>query len=1218
MRRLGIDLGSNSLGWAVYDSSASNFFSDAGVIVFDEGIKREKGADSLETPAAERRKYRMARRLKFRRKLRKHHVLRLLIAHGMCPLKYEELNAWAQTGKYPVGNRAFMDWLKSTPDDNPYSARKACVEGPVSLATLGRAVYHLAQRRGFKSSRKDASQVDGVSSVSRNEQDSIKSSIRALSCEIEKNNCTLGQYFYELNRKNDKVRNHYIGRVEHYQKEFDKIVGVQGLDADFADALRHALFAQRPLRSQKDLVGKCVLEKTRSRCMISHPLFEEFRMLSFINSIRIVTEREKSPLDVAQRTLACKTFFRKTPSFDFERIRVEVFGRKTKIELNYPDKTTVSSCTICHQLNEALGADFHVWTKEGASAAGKSVQYNYQTVFDALTFFNDDAKLKDFALKRIGLDPAAADKLVSIHVRDGFAAYSLYAIRKILPFLREGRILSEAVFLAKLPEVIGSSEFAQNKQKILSEIDRLTAEYNENKKAAFANENVKVVPLQIKLKDHLENHWKVGDDGWRQLYLHTEGSSYDRLTGVETLPVINLGMMRNPLVQRSLSILRRLVNQLRKTRKIDEDTVIHIELARSVNNRNTRMAIEQYQKELEAARLDAVQNMKDLGVSSPSEDQIVKFLLWKEQGEKCLYTGKSISVSDLLNTNSPFDIEHTMPRSRSGDNSQANKTICDSRYNRDVKKGRLPTECPNYDEISIRLQPWEDAAEGLKKQLFADKKKAKTVPADQPEAKSRAVQKSIVTRLMLDYWKSKLRYFTLTADRVNPGFMSRQLVDTGIMTRHALDFLHSVYPRAYAVNGMATAWARKAWGIQGFYEPKSRINHTHHVIDAMVVAALDRDAFNRICARFKDDGIDHTAMFGPDESAKPLADAVRIVSDAVLVRHLQRHNETKQTFRNHVKLAKALTLADGTVVRKVSAGGDTVRGQLHKESFYGRIANPNEAGMHQFVIRKPINDAAVFSSETAFNKIVDPGVRQKVVDQVATYVSQGKTFKEAINSDLWMKPPRDGVPGVPIKKVRIVTKVTDPNEIRTHSHPSSKDYKNPYYVESGTGTNFKMALYGKTATSNTGEVSHRIKPVVINLLDWAQNRKKPGYVVPESRTEDGAFLGYIFPGSLAFAYRSSPCELKALPQAELAKRLYRVVKFNANDGRITFRFHAEARDSVTLSKTLAKAAGDSSVDFDNPHPLLLLSPGTYTQHFVFEGVQFDVSLDGSIKFRSGC
>ena len=1044
----------------------------------------------------------------------------------------------------------------------------------------------------------------------------VKSSIKALSAELEKRQCTLGQYFHDQFMSGCKVRNHYVGRNEHYVKEFDRIAEVQGIPEALAKSLSHALFSQRPLRSQKNLVGNCVLEKSRSRCMISHPLYEKFRMLAFVNTIRVSQDGKEVPLNREQRAIACKAFLRKTPYFDFSVIRKAVFGKNAEVDLNYADKTTIGSSTISHKINEVLGCDFESWRKSAVSADGKAVEYDYQALFDALAFFDDDDKLRAFAINRIGLEPAAADRLVAIHVRDGYAAYSLFAIRKIIPFLEEGRVLSEAVFFAKLPDILGAERFASAKTNLLGEVDAITADYRENKKAAYRNTNVAVVPLQKRLKTYLSDTWGVDDQGWSQLYLHTEGSAYDPRTGAERLPVVNLGMIRNPLVQRSLTTLRRLVNHLRKTGKIDADTIIHIELARSVNNRNTRMAIEQYQKEIEASRQDAVQHLHDLGLANPTDDQILKYMLCEEQGWKCLYTGRQIEVSVLLNPDTPFDIEHTIPRSRSGDDSQRNKTVCDAKYNRDVKKGRLPTECPNYEDIEIRLREWKETVEDLKKQLLADKRKAKFMPSDNPVAKSKAVQKAIVTRLRLDYWRTKLKYFTADAESLSAGFMNRQLVDTGVMSRHALDFLHSVYPRTYAVNGVATAWARKTWGVQGFYEPKSRDNHTHHAIDAMVIAALDRESFNKICARFKDDGTRPEDMFGPDESMKPFAEAVRRRSETIVIRHLPRHTETKQTFKNAVRLAKALKLKDGSVLRKVRAAGDTVRGQLHKESYYGKIMNPNEAGAMQYVIRKPVNDATTFKSAADFDKIVDPAVRRKVAGQVAEAMAGGQSFKDALQGELWMKRPENGAPGVRINKVRIKTAIKDPQEIRLHSHPSKANYKNPYYAESGGASNFMTALYEKRTKAKDGTGKRQIVSEVVNLLDWAQQHKRPDYVPPETRTELGTFIGYVETGALALAYKDAPEELQRLPPGEFAKRVYRVVKFNSDDGRITLRLHTEARDSVALAKTLSKAAGESSIDFEDPHPLLFISSKVYTVHLLFEGIDFDAAIDGTITFRA--
>lgn len=55
-KTLGLDLGSNSLGWAVLDDLTGDILNK-GVVVFPEGI--DAANDTLETPAAIRRAARM-------------------------------------------------------------------------------------------------------------------------------------------------------------------------------------------------------------------------------------------------------------------------------------------------------------------------------------------------------------------------------------------------------------------------------------------------------------------------------------------------------------------------------------------------------------------------------------------------------------------------------------------------------------------------------------------------------------------------------------------------------------------------------------------------------------------------------------------------------------------------------------------------------------------------------------------------------------------------------------------------------------------------------------------------------------------------------------------------------------------------------------------------------------------------------------------------------
>jgi len=305
-KTLGIDLGSNSLGWAILDDITLDVV-DKGVVVFPEGLDPDAGS-SLETPAAARRAARMGRRMKFRRKLRKWHLLSLLIDAGMCPLTHDELDGWKKSGIYPVSNKAFIDWLKSTDSSNPYCDRAAAAEGEVPFLMLGRALYHLAQRRGFKSSRKEeAAQVDDETGEVRKpdkETGKVKGEIAALTGEIAAAGCkTLGQYFHMCMDKQKnaiekrRIRCRYTDRVQHYMHEFNVIMDAQKLEArpdengkTLRDRLFDAIFMQRPLRSQKHLVGNCPLEPHNPRAQLGHPAVEEFTLRAFVNNLSLEDE----------------------------------------------------------------------------------------------------------------------------------------------------------------------------------------------------------------------------------------------------------------------------------------------------------------------------------------------------------------------------------------------------------------------------------------------------------------------------------------------------------------------------------------------------------------------------------------------------------------------------------------------------------------------------------------------------------------------------------------------------------------------------------------------------------------------------------------------------------------------------------------------------------------------------------------------------------------
>ena len=240
-RILGLDTGTNSLGWAVVDKHENGTYEliRKGSLIFQEGVKIEKGIES--SKAAERTGHRALRKQYFRRRLRKIEVLKVLIKYNLCPkLTDEDLNIWHTKKIYPK-NDDFMLWQRTSDNENknPYYYRHVCLHEVLDLDDkddayiLGRALYHLAQRRGFLSNRLDNSDESEDSGK-------VKEGISALTEAMNNAGCDyLGDYFFSLynSDKPKKIRSQYTDREEHYKKEFYAICDKQQLPTELINEL---------------------------------------------------------------------------------------------------------------------------------------------------------------------------------------------------------------------------------------------------------------------------------------------------------------------------------------------------------------------------------------------------------------------------------------------------------------------------------------------------------------------------------------------------------------------------------------------------------------------------------------------------------------------------------------------------------------------------------------------------------------------------------------------------------------------------------------------------------------------------------------------------------------------------------------------------------------------------------------------------------------------
>ena len=1207
---LGIDTGTNSLGWAIVEKQADEYhLLDKGVNIFQEGVKIEKGIES--SKAAERTAHKAARVRNYRIKLRKIRLLRILSDAHLCPpLSKVELSAWRLKKEYPK-NELFMQW-QSTDDESektPYAYRHKCLHECLDFNSmtdryiLGRAFYHIIQRRGFLSNRKDQS-VDDTGKV--------KESISNLTQEMHDAGYEyLGDYFYSLYNKGEKIRNHYTARNEHYLAEFKAICEKQDLDKNLGPEvvrqIEKAIFDQRPLKSQKGQVGKCVFEKNKTKCPSSHPMYEEFRMLSFINNIKIQTPNDDvlRPLSPEERALIMPLFFRKSKKlFDFEDIAKKLAPKKqygfykksSDVEMpylfNYPMDTSVSGCPVTTALKDIFGDNWIDSLCETYTLAeGKSRLDVVNDIWHVLFFYTDDTKLAEFAKNRLQLNDEEARKFCEISLPGDYASLSLKAICKILPYLRRGLIYSHAVFLGNLCEVMPQYEWDIEEMRNAA-IDHIIHEMNQ-----IDSKDART--FEVCIKEYLKEQYHISEEKLKKLYHPSMMEVYPRVQLTNSHGVYQLGSpridsVRNPMAMRSMFRLRKLVNRLLEEGKIDSDTEIHIEFARELNDANKRNAIAAFTKENQNKNDEARKKIKNLFKAEtgkdiePTDVDVLKYVLWEEQGHICLYTGKQICISDFIGGNQKFDIEHTIPRSVGGDSTKMNLTLCDSRFNRDVKKTKLPTELPNHEEIMARINDWREKYESLDGQIRRQKKMSKG--ATTKVQKDAIIRKRHLLELQRDYWRGK--YLRFTMESVPEGFSRRQGTDISVISKYARLYLKSLFKHVYTVKGIATSDFRKIWGIQKAYSKKERVNHVHHCIDAIVIACIGLDEYNKLGAYYHDE--ENHEWYGMSKAyfKKPwptFVEDIEKVQDEILVYHYTPDNMPKQGRRR--------ILIDG---KKVLSKGDAARGSLHNDTYYGAIEND---GVVRYV--KRINLASMKESDV--KNIVDDVVRGIVE---ATIRENG--FKEAMAGTIWMNEEKQ----IPIKKVRCYTpSVTKPLNIRQQRDVSPKEYKQQYHVTNDN--NYLLALYiGK---DKKGKEKREFE--IINMLQTAQYFRTSNdkvavgnNIVPIKSEHDYPFVYSLKIGTMVLLYEKSPNEVWDASIVDNNKRLYKVVGLsamrmkgrNVDYATIKLKHHEEARLSTELkSKNGAFKQGEEL----RPSIIML-----HTQlNALVQGYDFEINELGEIK-----
>ena len=771
--RLGIDLGTNSLGWAALrlnDQDEPDGIIAAGSRIFSDGRDPKSGA-SL---AVDRRAARAMRRRRDRFQQRQRALMTHLIADGLFPAELAERKA--------------LEVL------DPYELRARALDEALPLPHLGRAIWHLNQRRGFKSNRKtdkpddDSGKITvGVSRL-RDQMDAADAR-------------TFGEWLHMRRQPTPdhpdglSVRTRlraepgddakgtgydfYPGR-DLLEEEFDAIWSAQAphhadvLTAQVHDRLYEIVFHQRPLKQPK--IGSCTFGSGEQRLAKSHPLFQRRRLLEEINALKIVRAGQVAErLTPEQRDLLYLRL-KESPKATFVALRkvlkLDPDARFNKESENRPDLKGDETASV-------LG----VKTRFGTRWAHLSLDEQWE-VIQRLEGVETDEQLATFR---------------------GWVAttYDLTAEQ------------AAAVSAARLPQ--GYGRFGETVTRGL--IDALANDHDPDGRVIVYSEAVQRLNYHHsdfrtgEILDELPYYGEVLDR-------HIMPGSGD---ASETDLIKRVGRLTNPTVHIGLNQLRRTVNRL--IARYGTPAEIAIELARELkltdeekkkrnrqNNENRVAAEKRSTKLIEIGQHDTGANRALLK-------------LWEELNpanvldRRCIYTGRQISIDMLFNGET--EVDHILPFTATLDDSNGNKIVCTREANR-YKRKRSP-----YDAYG-HTDDWEDIAA-----------RAARLPRNkrwrfEPDAMDRfKVEAGFLPRQLID---------TQYLARLAREYMASLYPDKGEGSSNV-----------WVSPGQLTEMVRRKLGLNELLDDhnyaggkKNRLDHRHHAIDAIVIAIVDRGMLQKI------------------------------------------------------------------------------------------------------------------------------------------------------------------------------------------------------------------------------------------------------------------------------------------------------------------------------------------------------------------------------------
>lgn len=635
-------------------------------------------------------------------------------------------------------------------DKNPcvWTLRAEALTRKLTDAELARVLFHIAKRRGFQSNSKKA--VDNDTEGKK----ALEGSKVLQEAMLQAGSETVGSYLSTLDKKRNGHGSYERFVVRGLLKEEVKVIfseqqklGNEKATSALRQEYEKIAFTQRPLQSSEKLVGFCFLEASIGKKEKRAPKFsysaELFVLWSKLNNLRIKDQAgNERPLTLDEKNKIAE-LAHKNKEIKFKAVR-------KLLSLSEDERFNISYRKTDDKEND--------WLKIRDSVEGR-------TAFMSLKGYH--------ALKEaLGRTDATWQKWIGKDIE------KLDDIARVLSFTEDAE---------EIDRHLSGIGVSKEDREALAAITDFKKSIDISARAAR-----KIIPFMQKGLTYDKACEAAGYD-------------FNKKQQQSLSFVPPFDSTRNPVVDRSLSQVRKVVNAIIRRHGMPETIIVETanELGKPWADRKE---IDKIRAKNQKNKEDAAKHAEEILGHEPNGEELIKFRLWKEQQAICCYCGAEITP-ETLKDSVATQVDHIIPYSRSWDDSYMNKTLCHTDCNQE--KGNM-TPFEKWGNTSR----WEGVT---------------TIAARLPRRKAENMLLEIFDDAKSEKWKE------------------RHLNDTRYVTRLLKNHLENSLDlgkgnRVQTRNGALTAHLRSAWG----FPDKNRSNDRHHALDAIVLACSTQSMVQRL------------------------------------------------------------------------------------------------------------------------------------------------------------------------------------------------------------------------------------------------------------------------------------------------------------------------------------------------------------------------------------